>query len=193
MSIAENALLLVGVLPNPKDLEIARLLGWYRIPLRMAPKIVDVDFVAFYQTSAFGAEHRWRIEAYAQVTGHELTTRSELLRDEPDHPRAHEEYFKLQLGPIQRMNQPILAEKWKRITFLYTTGELFNRAKTVNDLVVNGEERALLWQSLRERAQQSSQYGNPQDQIDLNLDPETIRFLGALAGAPTEDLDFLNF
>ncbi len=193
MSVAENALMLVGVLPNPKDLEIARLLGWYRIPLRMAPKIVDVDFVAFYQTSAFGAEHRWRIEAYAEVTGHELTTRGELLRDEPDHPRAHEEYYKLQLGPIQRMNRPILAEKWKRITFLYTTGELFNQAKIVNDLVVNSEERALLWQSLRERAQQANQYGNPQNKIDLNLDSETIRFLGVLAGAPTEDLDFLNF
>ena len=61
MSVAENALMLVGVLPNPKDLEIARLLGWYRIPLRMAPKIVDVDYVAFYQTSAFGAEKHRRV------------------------------------------------------------------------------------------------------------------------------------
>lgn len=193
MPVAENALLLVGVLPNPKDLEIARLLGWYRIPLKMAPKIVDVDYVAFYQTSAFGADHRWRIEAFAEVTGHELTTRAELLRDEPDHPRAREEYYKLQLGPVQRTQQPILAEKWKRITFLYTTGELFNQAKIVNDLVVNSEDRALLWQSLRERASRANQYGNPQDQIDLNLDAETIRFLGVLAGNSSEDLDFLNF
>lgn len=193
MSVADNALMLVGVLPNPKDLEIARLLGWYRIPLKMAPKIVDVDYVAFYQTSAFGAEHRWRIEAYAEVTGHELTTRAELLRDEPDHPRAREEYYKLQLGPIQRTSHPILTEKWKRITFLYTTGELFNQAKIVNDLVVNSEDRAILWQSLRDRASRANQYGKSQDQIDLNLDPETIRFLGVLAGSSAEDMDILNF
>ena len=34
--------------------EIARLLGWYRIPLRTAPKVVAVDYLAFYQPSAFG-------------------------------------------------------------------------------------------------------------------------------------------
>ena len=80
-SPSENSLMLVGVMPTQKDYEIARLLGWYRIPMRMAPKIVDVDYLAFYQTSAFGVEHRWQIEAFAEVRGHELTTRRELLRD----------------------------------------------------------------------------------------------------------------
>jgi hypothetical protein len=88
---ADNALMLVGVLPAKKDFEIARLLGWYRIPLRMAPKVVDVDYVAFYQTAAFGNNARWQINLFAEVRGHELTTRRELIRDEPDHPHAGEE------------------------------------------------------------------------------------------------------
>ena len=108
----------------------------------------------FTRPAAFGPEHRWRIEHFAEVRGHELTTRRELFRDEPDHPRAEEEYYKLALGPLQTLPQPILAGRWKRITFLYTTGDLFGRARTVNDLVVRSEERQCLWRSLRERALQ---------------------------------------
>jgi hypothetical protein len=154
MPITPVSLVLVAVLPAPRDLEIARLLGWYRIPFRTAPKLLFVDALAFYQTSAFG-ERGGRIEFSADVRGHELTTRAELLRDEPDHPRAREEYFKLQIGPLERLPVPILAGKWKRLTFLYTTGEYLLRAQTLNDLVVKTDERALLWRSLRERAEQA--------------------------------------
>ena len=49
-----TSLVLVAVMNDPRDLEIARLLGWYRIPLRTAPKVVYVDYLAFYQTGAFG-------------------------------------------------------------------------------------------------------------------------------------------
>jgi len=184
----ENALMLVGVMPNQKDYEIARLLGWYRIPLRMAPKIVDVDYLAFYQTGAFGEDHRWRIESFAEVKGHELTTRADLIRDEPNHPRAHEEYYKLQIGPLQIRPRPILTEKWKRVTFLYTTGVLFNQAAVINDLVVNSEERELLWKSLRERAQGSAVYAKWEKQVELELDPFMLKFLGTMI-EPTKNTD----
>ncbi len=193
MPVADNSLLLVGVVPDPKDLEIARLLGWYRIPLKMAPKIVDVDYLAFYQTGAFGEQHRWRIESFAEVKGHELTTRAELLRDEPDHPRAHEEYYKLQLGPLQKREKPILTEKWKRVTFLYTIGELFNRAAILNDLVVNSDERTLLWQSLREKAQNAAHYGKAEEEINLDLDPGLLNFLGALTSPANNESGYFNF
>ena len=141
-----------ALIPHPRDLEIARLLGWYRIPLRSAPKVVNVDYLAFYQAAAFGEAHRWQIETIAEVRGHELTTRAELLRDEPDHPRAREEYYKIQLGALETLPRPIPARRWRRITFLYTTGALLREARTINDLVVRSEERDILWRSLRERA-----------------------------------------
>jgi hypothetical protein len=150
-------LILVCVLPGPRDLEIARLLGWYRIPFRTAPKVVAVDFLAFYQPGTFG-ESGGRIEFVAPVRGHELATRLELLRDEPDHPHAGEEYYKIQLGPLERLSRPVTADKWKRLTFLYTTGEYLLRAETLNDLVVQSEERQVLWQSLRERAANDQEY-----------------------------------
>jgi hypothetical protein len=109
-------LILVCLLPSPRDLEIARLLGWYRIPLRTAPKVVAVDYLAFYQTSAFGGRGG-RIEYLAPVRGHELTTRAELLKDEPNHPRAQEEYYKIQIGALEKLPVPIVAGKWKRLTF----------------------------------------------------------------------------
>jgi hypothetical protein len=90
--VAETDIVLIAVMNSPRDLEIARLLGWYRIPLRHAPKMPNVDYPAFYQTGRFGAE-RSSIHHSARVRRHELVTRAELLADEADHPRAGEEYY----------------------------------------------------------------------------------------------------
>jgi hypothetical protein len=166
-----TSLVLVCLLPMPRDLEIARLLGWYRIPFRSAPKVVAVDFLAFYQPGSFG-EGAGRIEWIAPVHGHELTTRAELLRDESEHPRAGEEYFKIQLGPLERLPHPVVAEKWKRLTFLYTTGEYLLKAQTVNDLVVQSDERQLLWKSLRERAENEQLYKT--DLPEADIPPEVL-------------------
>lgn len=171
--IQNTSLVLVAVINNPRDLEIARLLGWYRIPLRSAPKVIAVDFLAFYQTGAFSDE-KWRIQFIAPVGGHELTTREELLKTEPDHPRAREEYYKIQIGPLERLPQPIVAESWRRITFLYTTGEYLLTAKTINDLVVKSDERQLLWQALRERAIQNYEL---QDESKFDLPDEVLAVL----------------
>ena len=157
-------------MPTPRDMEIARLLGWYRIPLRTAPKVVSVDYLAFYQPGSF-AERGGQIEFVAPVRGHELASRAELLKDEADHPRANEEYFKIQIGSLERLSRPIVAKKWRRLTFLYTTGEYVLKADTLNDLVVQSDERALLWKSLRERAEQKQLY-----KVDMpdNIDPSVL-------------------
>jgi len=169
-----TSLVLVCLLPSPRDLEIARLLGWYRIPLRTAPKVVAVDYLAFYQPSAFG-ERGGQIEYIAEVRGHELTTRGELLKDEANHPRANEEYYKIQIGGLEKLKEMIVADKWKRITFLYTTGEYLLKAKTLNDLVVDGDERQLLWHSLRERAENEQLYKTDLPEVDIP--PEVLMAL----------------
>ncbi len=169
MTISPTSLVLVCLMPTPRDLEIARLLGWYRIPLRTAPKVVAVDYLAFYQPSAFG-ERGGKIEFVAEVRGHELTTRGELLKDEVNHSRAKEEYYKIQIGGLEKLKEPIVADKWKRITFLYTTGEYLLNAKKLNDLVVDGDERDLLWRSLRERAENEQLYRADLPEADLPPD-----------------------
>jgi hypothetical protein len=185
MPISPTSLVLVCLLPSPRDLEIARLLGWYRIPLRTAPKVVAVDYLAFYQPSTFG-NHSGQIEYVAQVNGHELTTRGELLKDEADHPRAREEYYKVQLGGLERLAEPIKAEKWKRLTFLYTTGEYLLNARLLNDLVVHTAERELLWKSLRERAEHEQTYQTDLPAVDIP--PEVLI---ALLGIQEQPGDYL--
>ncbi len=169
-------LVLVCLLPTPRDLEIARLLGWYRIPFRTAPRIVSVDWLAFYQPASFG-DLGGRVEWVAPVRGHELTTRAELLRDQADHPRAHEEYYKIQLGELERLPNPVLADAWRRLTFLYTTGSYLLTARILNDLVVDVHERPGLWRTLRERAERPGGYKT--EVPDGDIDPH---FLAALLG-----------
>jgi len=172
--LSPSSLVLVCLIPTPRDMEIARLLGWYRIPLRTAPKVVAVDYLAFYQPASFG-ERSGQVEYIAQVRGHELTTRGELLKDEANHPRAKEEYYKIQLGGLEKVKEPIKTDKWKRLTFLYSTGEYLLNAKTLNDLVVEGEERNLLWKSLRERAENEQLYKT--DLPEADIPPEVLMAL----------------
>ncbi len=95
--------------------------------------------------------HQNRVEYYAEVRGVELTTRKALFRNEIDHPRANEEYYKLQLGPLQALARPVLADRWKRFLFFYTTGERLFKAATLRELAVSVAEREILWRSLQER------------------------------------------
>jgi len=187
MPLSPTSLILVCLLPAPRDLEIARLLGWYRIPLRTAPKVVAVDYLAFYQPAAFG-DHAGQIEYVAQVKGHELTTRGELLKDEANHPRAKEEYYKIQLGGLEKLKEPIHSDKWKRLTFLYTTGEYLSNAKLLNDLVVQNEERDLLWKSLRERAANEQLY--KVDLPETDLPPDVLLVLLGIKEAQESHGDF---
>ncbi|MEJ2207909.1 MAG: hypothetical protein P8129_02600 [Anaerolineae bacterium] len=60
---------LVAVMTRPRDLEIARDEGWYRVPERHAPRGVFFEYVAFYLTAAFG-EERWSIPYYAACLGY---------------------------------------------------------------------------------------------------------------------------
>lgn len=165
--LTASSLVLVCLLPKPRDLEIARLFGWYRIPLRSAPKLIAVDYLALYQPASFG-DQGGMIEFTTEVKGHELISRAELFRDEPDHPNAREEYFKIQIGELERLDNPIVADKWKRITFLYTTGEYLLEAKTINDLVVKNGERRILWQTLREKARTSDEYKPYQEPLEIS-------------------------
>lgn len=142
-------LVLVAILNTPRDLEIAQTLGWYRIPLVTAPRTVRVDWLAFYLPALFG-DHRWTVRYLAEVRGHELRTRRELLFQETDHERVDEPYFKMQLGPLLELSPPIRSRSWRRFTFLFTTGDRLLNAVDLTDLTIpQSQIRARM---LRERA-----------------------------------------
>ena len=80
---------------------------------------------------------RW----YAQVRGHELVTRRDLLPDEPDHPRAEQRYYKLQLGKLVELPHPIPSRSLRRITFVLTNGKRLNEAWEINDTGLSQRKR----------------------------------------------------
>ena len=143
------------------------MLGWYRIPLKTAPKLVAVDWLAFYQTAKFG-EDKWAINYVAPVKGHELATPAELLPTQPDHPRAKELYYKIQIGPLERLPRSIPSRRWRRLTFLYTTGEKLLAAEELNDLIVVSAERERLWKALYKRGLQAEKQYTTQSQGELD-------------------------
>lgn len=131
---------LVALLNNWRDFEIVRDEGWYRIPLKSAPpSIIEAAVLAFYFTRAFD-EEKWAIHWYGSVRGHELVRRRDLLPDEPDHPRADEPYYKLQLGPLVKLEQPIPSLRWRRITFIETTYDRLMAAQEINDLYASSAD-----------------------------------------------------
>jgi hypothetical protein len=140
----------VAVMSRPQDLAIARDQGWYRVPEKKATRGVFFEYVAFYFTAAFG-EQGWAVHHYARRLGHELMARRDLLPGEPEHPRAGEPYYKLQLGPLQTREPPIVSRRWRRITFIHTTWDRFEAAEEINDLFAEGGKFVdRLYHALRE-------------------------------------------
>jgi hypothetical protein len=87
----------------------------------------------FYFSKTFD-ENKYAIHFYAQILGHELLTRRDLIPTEPDHKRAGDWYYKLELGPLQHKLPPIISERWRRISFIVTTGDRFEAAEEIKDL-----------------------------------------------------------
>ena len=129
---------LVAYVPRPRDFELIRERGWYRIPQKYAPKGLYAEYIAFYFGAKFKGE-KWAIHYYAQNNGHELAYRVDLLPDEPDHPRANEVYYKVQLGELQKRERPIVSLRWRRVVFLHTTWDRFIDAAELNDLFIDGD------------------------------------------------------
>ncbi len=125
---------LVGVMPDPRDLAIAHGQHWYRVPAGRAVRGIYAEYVAFYFTGKFPPDQRWGVYYYARRTGHELVRRIDLFPDEPDHPRSREHYYKIQLAALQEKSPPIISARWRRITFIYTTWDRFVAAREINDL-----------------------------------------------------------
>ncbi|MCP4357857.1 MAG: hypothetical protein GY796_07570 [Chloroflexi bacterium] len=130
---------LVAYVPKPSDFALIQQDGWYRIPQKHAPKGLYAEYYAFYFGRLFG-DDKWTIQYFAAQEGRELVTRRSLFPDQPNHSRADDLYYKVQLGRLQTLPQPIVSLRWRRITFIHTTWDRFQDAREVIDLFVDGGE-----------------------------------------------------
>ena len=145
----EEPRVLVAVMNDPRALEIARTKGWYRIPVRRAPPRVGADYLAFYQTAAFGPEEKWAVNYYAPIRRYRIARRRELLPKEPDHPRADDEYYKIEIGPLEPLPHRIPSRRLRRITFIPTTLQRLLKAEEINDLWMGSRAQEHLWEILK--------------------------------------------
>jgi hypothetical protein len=142
---------LVAVVNNARDLEIARTRHWYRIPVNRAPKQVGADYLAFYLTGRFPPEQRHRVTYYAPIRAYRLARRVVLLPDEADHPRAQESYFKIEIGLLRELAQPVVSDKLRRITFISTTMAQLLNAREIRELWVKPSVQETLWHELADQ------------------------------------------
>ncbi|HMQ51914.1 MAG TPA: hypothetical protein PKD98_07455 [Anaerolineae bacterium] len=150
MLIYPDDRVLVAVMNNKKDWQRVQDEGWYRLPVKHAPAgTPHFDYLAFYFTSAFGSD-KWAIHYYARIEGHELLTRRDLIPSESDHKRAADWYYKLQVGPLQHKLPPIVSYKWRRLSFLVSTGDRFEAAEEISDLFLDQSPTGQPFVTLRE-------------------------------------------
>jgi hypothetical protein len=141
---------LVAVVTRQRDWERICTEHWYRIPVARAPKRLGAEYLAFYHTKGCGAL-RWSIAYYAPILAYRLVRRSELFPEEPDHPRANQLYYKVELGPLIALPRPIPSLKLRRITFIHTTLSRLLTARDVQDLWPRETARERLWRALQMR------------------------------------------
>lgn len=142
---------LVVIVNNRRDWQRVVEEGWYRIPLSRAPHPIAADYLAFYHTRNVGGAC-WSVSFYAPVLRCRIVSRRELLPDEPLHPRADERYYRIELGEVRALAQPIRSRALRRITFIPTTLERLYVAEDVADLWLTQDEAALLWLYFRDAA-----------------------------------------
>ena len=142
---------LVAIMNNQRDLEIARTQHWYRIPVKSAdrfiPDLEQMQYLAFYQTQNFERDG-CAVNYYAEIERISTARRIELLPDEAGDQKAEVLYYKLEIAPLQRLSQSI-PSKPRRITFITTTLAKFWRAQEINDLFHTSPIEDLMWEALR--------------------------------------------
>jgi len=104
----------------------------------------------------------------------QIVPRAELLPDEPDHPRAADLYYKIEIGPLQQLPAPVTSPRLRRVTFIPTTLGRLLAAREVNDLWWRDDVQQRLWAALGEAgllAEYRYQLGEPPNEtlIDFAL------------------------
>ena len=126
---------LIALIPNSRDLGIAFLQHWYRIPVstKIVPASVKnktLEIIAFYQPSEF-KEDAFKIQSYGEVKNIEIVPRKELFPKERKTLKAEKLYYKIEIERLLELEKPILSLRHRRILFINSTKDRFKEAKEI--------------------------------------------------------------
>lgn len=142
--------LLVALLPKTFALDILKTEGWYHIPVETAPKRWPPKVMAFYQGKVFGREEQYKIRYFGEVGKIEVVPRKELFpNDQQNQYKADRPYYLVQLKDLQIRYQPIISLRPRRLLFIPTTLEKFERAEQINDMFDVSPLEDRLWSALK--------------------------------------------
>jgi very-short-patch-repair endonuclease len=149
---SERGEVLVAVMNNRLDFELAANQHWYRIPVSSVEKWLakrwPPQWLAFYMTKKFGAEE-FSVRYFARVVNIRKAYRWQLFPDQPSDQKSQKQYYQLLLEPLRPLPQPIFSRRWRRIVFIPTTWQKFMNAAEINDLYDDSPLEDLLWAQLK--------------------------------------------
>ena len=129
--------IMVGPLRGPEHLELIHRAGFYHVPVSaIAASRTAVAYIAFYEGASRFRARTGVIREYAAVLRVSRVRRCDLpgltwsaARGLPDAP-----YYRFDLGPIQRLRQPIANPDRLRVAFRFPDFERFRDAATLREL-----------------------------------------------------------
>ena len=141
----EHGQVLVAILNNRLDFNVAREQRWYRIPVSSVDKWLKdrwpPQWLALYQTKVFG-EDAHSINYYAPVKKIRTAYRWQLFPDQPRDEKSEKRYYQIIFGDLQRLTTPILSRRRRRIIFIPTTWQKFKGATEINTWHANPDKAA---------------------------------------------------
>lgn len=140
--------LLVAIMNDTRDFSILKEKLWYRIPVSSKIKWLKDKWpprrLAFYQTKEF-RQDAYAVNYYGQVLDIAEVYRWQIFPNEPEDERSLKKYFQIRLLSLDRLPQPILSRRRRRIVFIPTTWQKFVDARELNDLYSESGLEEKIW------------------------------------------------
>lgn len=141
--------MLVAILKNRADFGILMEQGWYRIPVRNAPKRWPPTWIAFYQPQHF-KEDAYKVRYFGEVDNIDVLKRKDLFPNEILSERSEHNYYRIRIKHLEELDEPIKSLRWRRIVFITTTLEKFFLSKEINDLYDDSILEDMMWNKLKQ-------------------------------------------
>ncbi|MBN1150098.1 DUF559 domain-containing protein [candidate division WOR-3 bacterium] len=152
MMTSRNSRVLVAILKNIEDLDIAKNLHWYRIPVESAEKWLSRHWppywLAFYQPKIFKGQE-FSVRYYAKVLRIERAKRWQLFPQKRVLVNSEKEYDQIRVSKLLELERPIISLRKRRIIFINTTYFKLLNALEINDLYRGSEIEEALWRRLK--------------------------------------------